>query len=737
MARAVNTSDISPTLNAARRWIDNSLIADKSVFTSQELWTPKLVREVRGAFVDHPDNGRDRFIVKLRRQMTACSTAGQQLMSEMLWALLLFPSSVAVNTKRKQILEIWALSGAALSADEGELSDDVLKGIGSGGVGFNANRPKELTFLLELVTSLKDMTSADRKRVFADYGAFLDWIDTVPQFGHRQFRHMLRYLSFPDVVERMSSNDHRRAVLDAFDAAEQRDTGRWSDRRLDEALLALRRRLEQQHPGRVLDFYESPLRQQWQTDDDDLADDDPTEIEPVLPVDPAPSNRPINLILYGPPGTGKTHWLRTKYAEYTDWPDQLDETTWIQGLISDANWRQIIAAALDNLGGAGKVPDIRRHRWVEAKVRSRGRSANINHTIWATLQSHTPLSDNNVKYANRREPFLFSKDSDGTWRLISDWRDHDEDAAELTSSLHRGPQNAGRPLQRYRVVTFHPSFSYEDFVRGIRPVASVEDSVTQFKFVDGVFKTLCDEARANPAKRYALFIDEINRANISKVFGELITLIEIDKRAKYDSHGNLLEGMEVSLPGSQDTDRSDPPFGVPTNLDIYGTMNTADRSIALLDTALRRRFEFKELEPDYEVIDRAVESVHLGRLLSQLNDRLEFLLDRDHRIGHAYLIKVQSLDDLRSVFGRHIIPLLQEYFFDDFSKIARVLDTTARDVPFLEEQRLSYSTLFASQPTLGMASERTRYVVTPSTSWSTLSFRGIYDPRVASEEPSV
>src|SRR5699024_3931371 len=203
------------------------------------------------------------------------------------------------------------------------------------------------------------------------------------------------------------------------------------------------------------------------------------------------------------------------------------------------------------------------------------------------------------------------------------------------------------------------------------PLASGEDGSggVGFRMVDGVFKQACEEARVNPGKRHALFIDEINRADIAKVFGELITLIEPDKRARYDKSGALVAGMEVQLPGTGSEEGDDERFGVPENLDIIGTMNTADRSIALLDIALRRRFEFREIGPEYEVIDRRVEGVHLGQLLGVINDRLEFLADRDRLIGHAYFMRVRSLDDLREVFLRQLIPLLQEYFFDDWSRV--------------------------------------------------------------------
>jgi 5-methylcytosine-specific restriction protein B len=275
------------------------------------------------------------------------------------------------------------------------------------------------------------------------------------------------------------------------------------------------------------------------------------------------------------------------------------------------------------------------------------------------------------------------------------------------------------------VVTFHPSFGYEDFIRGIRPVVDPESGESRFAMVDGVFKQICEEARANPGKRYALFIDEINRANLAKVFGELITLIEIDKRAAYDEAGRLIRGMEVQLPGS--VDEGDlRGFGVPVNLDLYGTMNTADRSIALLDIALRRRFEFIERAPDYTAINETIEGVHLGALLRRINDRLEYLLDRDHRIGHAYFTHLESLDDLRNCFEQKILPLLQEYFFDDASRVAMVLSTPVGD-GFLKADTQSPESLFPATAELGRLHVRTRYTVTPKTGWTPAMFRGIYE----------
>lgn len=164
----------------------------------------------------------------------------------------------------------------------------------------------------------------------------------------------------------------------------------------------------------------------------------------------------------------------------------------------------------------------------------------------------------------------------------------------------------------------------------------------------------------NP-KNFVLIIDEINRANVSSVFGELITLIEEDKRAGAE------EQLSVTLPYSKAT------FSVPQNVYIIGTMNTADRSVEALDTALRRRFAFKEMLPKPDLLEKEINGFALKELLSCINERIEALIDRDHTIGHSYLINVKNMDDLKLAFKDKIIPLLQEYFYGDYGKIGLVL----------------------------------------------------------------
>lgn len=290
---------------------------------------------------------------------------------------------------------------------------------------------------------------------------------------------------------------------------------------------------------------------------------------------------------------------------------------------------------------------------------------------------------------------------------------------------------------RHAFVTFHQSYGYEEFVEGLRPVLGQQASDSaevHYEIKPGAFLRLCERARSDSAQQYAMVIDEINRGNISKIFGELITLLEIDKRKGAEHE------VTVTLPYSGDR------FSVPANVDIIASMNTADRSLALVDTALRRRFEFIELMPDPELladikipVTGAGTSIDLPRMLTQMNLRVEALYDRDHAIGHAYFMRlaglpvVQRFDALADLFKNRIIPLLEEYFFEDWQKIRLVLGDNQKpdsDHQFIQtiDQDSDLAALFGTEHELDQYSIRPRYQLNPAALETPAAYVGIYAP---------
>ena len=217
---------------------------------------------------------------------------------------------------------------------------------------------------------------------------------------------------------------------------------------------------------------------------------------------------------------------------------------------------------------------------------------------------------------------------------------------------------AGKDLQVAGTLTKNNLKNISDWKYYAKPI--LEYLTTNYNF--GI-------SEINNNKSYILIIDEINRGDVSKIFGELITLIEEDKRI-----GNKYQ-MKTTLPYSKEQ------FGVPNNLYIIGTMNTADRSIALLDTALRRRFDFEEIMPRPELLTgKVVAGINLEQLLKRINERVTEKYDRDHQIGHSYLMGVETEKDLERAYKNRILPLLNEYFYNDTKTVSQILNCSENEL---------------------------------------------------------
>ena len=463
----------------------------------------------------------------------------------------------------------------------------------------------------------------------------------------------------------------------------------------------------------------------------------------------------FNRIYYGPPGTGKTYALmQLLKRDYEQQAASITPEEWRTEIIAKKvavlTWWEGAAAALYDLGGKARVPEIVEHPFIKAIAAVKNRAQGINQTLWGVLQHHTVESSTTVNTKLRMSPNIFDKTADSAWQLVDDWQDVCADLIALVDQIKAGQQNA-ETVQRYSFVTFHQSYGYEEFVEGLRPVLNNEGEKgdVEYEIRPGVFKKLCHDARQMPDKRFAMVIDEINRGNISKIFGELITLIEPDKRDPMDGGK---PPVELELAYSRDK------FSVPVNVDIIGTMNTADRSLALLDTALRRRFDFVPLLPDTReekdaddphsaplaglVVRTANDSIDVRRMLERINERIEALYDRDHCIGHAYLTALWNVDDggarfekLADIFRNRIVPLLEEYFFEDWHKIRLVLGDNQKPeaAQFITESdahEQDLTDLFGNNHGLDSYATKRRYQSQPSAFANSAAYLGIYQSLV-------
>ena len=474
-----------------------------------------------------------------------------------------------------------------------------------------------------------------------------------------------------------------------------------------------------------------------------------------VPAQPAASKSVatcINRIYYGPPGTGKTYALmQLLKSNYEQAAAMISPEEWRNQIIAEKiavlKWWEGAAAALYDLGGKAKVADIAEHRFIQAITAANGSNRNVRQTLWRTLQNHTVDESTTVKMKKRLSPAVFDKAADSVWQFAGDWRDDCADLIALVDQLKRGQQDAGA-VQRYSFVTFHQSYGYEEFVEGLRPVLAGDADAGEvaYEIRPGAFKELCRKARQAPDQRFAMVIDEINRGNISKIFGELITLIEADKRDPLDGSAPPVE-VVLAYSGEK--------FSVPANVDIIGTMNTADRSLALLDTALRRRFDFEPLLPDTRaekvpgeknsaplaglVVTTNVGLIDVRLMLERINERIEALYDRDHCIGHAYLTGLarvtdgpQRFDALASTFRQRIVPLLEEYFFEDWRKIRLVLgDNQKTDVAsqFVGESNAheqELTVLFGNDHGLDSYATKRRYSLREGAFGNPAAYIGIY-----------
>ena len=369
------------------------------------------------------------------------------------------------------------------------------------------------------------------------------------------------------------------------------------------------------------------------------------------------SREPVKNIIYtGVAGTGKTYQLQQIAKQYTELLPVANADDLLKALLKPLSWRDVICLIFLNNYQQGrkllKVPEIIDHQFFRMKAQLNDRKENLNQTAWGTLMMYSDKNSVRVKYHRRASQSYFDKDDSSNWFLLADslplLADLQNKLDDYQLAIHSQfqPNYLQPKLERFSFVSFHQAYGYEEFVEGIRPHIA-DNGQMSYRVESGAFLRLCQQAKQDPSHRYAMLIDEINRANVARVFGELMSLIEPTKRA------GQTDSLSVNLAYSRQ------PFSVPSNVDIYATMNSQDHSLAPLDMAFRRRFEFIECRPQPQLLGKVMANgieIDLAKLLTALNERISKNLAKDSQLGHSFLWDIDSLQALSAAFSHSIIP---------------------------------------------------------------------------------
>jgi 5-methylcytosine-specific restriction protein B len=722
----------------AQRMVQAGLAQDDSLFTpGQPVWTADNADELYQQFVQRPMLGGGSFLDKLRQQLSGSTQAAIQLAAELVYLHLLVQRDLKGATKQRLVRGVLDIGQSSV-----QLADDLHAalepGLANGGVAMKTLRWRQLAWLIEFVRAWKALGPDERRRALADPWAFKQAVFAVPVGQAYSQRNALLHLVFPATFEPTLSRDHKEAIVQAF--AERVDVPTDD---VDRNLLAIHRSLEAEL-GSPVNFYREPLRSQWQPEET-VQDDEPGNGD-------AGSDRDgvRGWLVRGANVGGRDlvpGWLRDGYCSI-GFPDAgpLEADATHEAIVAAVAEGYGDAAPGSLRSTAGNIerflrrmavgdlvvtvrgrrvyvglvtgeptwhPDAergeRRHRKVEwvkpedpidrrqlsrlAQGKLRGQSTIID--LGETAREFAELAGLDLEVVDAPPPppppreALLAPATDALAEELLLPRDWLEEAIDLLrdkgQAVFYGPPGTGKTFVAralcdhltadggtFDTVQFHPSYAYEDFFEGFRPRAAADGSATiAFELVPGPLRRLAASAQADPDHPYLLVIDELNRANLAKVFGELYFLLEYREET-------------ISL------QYSDQPFTLPKNLFVIGTMNTADRSIALVDAAMRRRFAFVPFFPSEPPVAgllrrwlrRQSMPADAADLLDELNRRLG---DAEIAVGPSYLMTPRAATDAgrERIWRTSILPLLEEHFYGaDTDVAARFgLGSLARAIP--------------------------------------------------------
>lgn len=761
MAQFCGDKHSAVILQVAGEFKERCLIGGGSMLSTEDVWQVGYIQELVTYFVDNLDEGEGDFFEKLETQLSGASVQAKQLASEMLWLMLLPPSNIGAESKRASIQRVFSWSGKSIGVEGAKhLSDEVLVGIGSAGVAYNTLRWRELVYFIRLAVALFKLDRDDRAVLLADYHSLAIWVESIAENESRQLRLMLFFLLFPDDHERIFGNTDRRNILMTFADVSRKEYKRLKVKDIDSRLLSIRQGLEQEYGTHELDYYIEPLKSRWKVEDDVIKE--PVGEYKIKENNNTVTT--LNQILYGPPGTGKTYktvnhalsildpvylarhqndraalhqrfqTLKSqKRIDFVTFHQSFSYEDFVEGIKAEAKNEGLSYVVEDGVFKSmclDASPEVEKASGVSVDVKGK--------TIWKmslgnTLEDETNIYDfcinNNqirlgygksIDFANcgskdrvlhkMQESYPEVESNDygvsavyrfintmaiGDLVIISDGNLKFRAIAEVTGHYQYSKfEDVGGYAQKRDVVwhcVYEKSLPYDRIMKKKFSQATIYKPALDAIKLDELQALLGNTSLGEKpdAQPYVLIIDEINRGNISSIFGELITLLESSKRSGAE------EALSVTLPYSKQV------FSVPSNLHIIGTMNTADRSLALMDTALRRRFDFVEMMPQPSLLSGVVvKGIDIEVMLETLNKRIEVLYDREHTLGHAFFMPLKDADSdvafelLKSIFANKVLPLLEEYFFEDWEKIRLVLGDNQKKqegLQFISEKTTGYS----------------------------------------------
>ncbi len=652
---------------AARKWVDSALRTDGSLFTpGKPIWSSRWLGELHERFLNHPDVSGDDFLRKLERQLADSPPEVYQLMGEILYVHFLIVSTKNSNREQSVIDTVlrWSPSPVEIPLD---LVDSLVPGLVRTGQGFNS-KYRQVGFIIESVEQWKENNGCvlllDKPWEFKNFLnkiTFRSRLFSDEKERESMQREAILHLVFPDTFEATISVNDKKKITDTFADFVKEPTND-----IDRQLQQIREGLAPKY-SENFSFYDEPVKDRWKGQSP-ASHQLINTVKRHLVIDPEGGNAfAIEGIARSQRRSGASRWKGISRADrialvdsaIAEFTNSTDTSGAAKLVAADKACKSYHQRLIDKLGDRARDGASGRDTLADDW-------ADLRKTLMAQFDSpKVPRDDlpvlEPVDLQALAGKLLFDVDSlQKIEKLLDDKR----------QVIFQGPPGTGKTFvarklanclsgskERVRLVQFHPSYAYEDFVQGYRP--ALVSGQPGFELRNGPLLEAAEQARAEPDARHFLVIDEINRGNLSKVFGELYFLLEYR-----DEEMRLLY--------------ADEPFSLPDNLYIIGTMNTADRSIALVDLALRRRFHFVEFHPDKPPVKgllrrwlnkNAADIAKVANVVDLANEKLR---DRQVAIGPSYFMKPELDEErLRLIWEHNVLPYVEEHLYGEHDLLSK------------------------------------------------------------------